>query len=204
MYEYLEGLVASRGAARLVLDVGGVGYELAVPVGASFAASNGAALRVWTHLVVREDAHLLYGFPDAGTRDLFRALLTVSGVGPRVALGVLSGLPREELLAAILAGDLARLTAVRGVGKKTAEQILLDLRDKALRLAAASDGADERPRPRSGDGPPLDLRASLEDAVGALISIGFSEKDARRQVERAARQVDPHDLELLVRTAIQG
>jgi Holliday junction DNA helicase RuvA len=210
VYEYLEGRLASRGAARLVLDVGGVGYELSIPVGARFPigasspGADGAHLRVWTHLVVREDAHLLYGFPDAGTRDLFRALLTVSGVGPRVALGVLSGLPREELLAAILAGDVARLTAVRGVGKKTAEQILLDLRDKALRLAAAGDGAAERPRSRGEGGAAPNLGASLEDAVGALISIGFSDKDARRQVERAARQVDPRDLELLVRTAIQG
>ena len=130
MYEYLEGRpAADRHPARLVLDVGGVGYDLAVPIGAPFG--TGERVRVWTHLVVREDAHLLYGFPDRAMRNLFRLLLTVRGVGPGIALGVLSGLSRDELIAAIVADDAARLTGLKGVGKKTAEQILLDLRDKA-------------------------------------------------------------------------
>ena len=199
MYDYLEGQIAGRTAARLVLDVGGVGYDLAVPLGAGFEADGPA--KVWTHFVVRDDSHQLFGFRDAATRDLFRALLTVNGVGPRVALGVLSGLPRDELLAAILAGDLARLTAIKGIGKKTAEQILLDLRDKARRLAATgAPGAvgDEIPRPSSSP------HARVEDAIGALISIGYSEKDARKRVDRASSKVSSEDLEDLVRTAIGG
>jgi Holliday junction DNA helicase RuvA len=200
VYDYLEGRIAGRSAARLVLDVGGVGYDLAVPLGSGFAADG--STRVWTHMVVRDDAHQLYGFPEAKTRDLFRALLTVNGVGPRVALGVMSGLARDELVAAIYGGDLARLTAIKGVGKKTAEQILLDLRDKAERFLSAEDarsvgtGRDEIPRPDPA------RRERLEDAVGALISIGYSEKEARRQVDRASEKVGPEDLELLVRTAI--
>ena len=198
MYEYLEGQVASRTAARLVLDVGGVGYDLAVPLGSGFPGSGTA--RAWTHLVVRDDAHELYGFTDRENRDLFRALLTVSGVGPRVALGVLSGLSREDLLGALLAGDVGRLTAIKGIGKKTAEQILLDLRDKARALAAGTEpgarAADEIPRLDPGFG------ERLEDAVRALSSIGYSEKEARRQVQRAAREVGPEDLEQLVRAAI--
>jgi Holliday junction DNA helicase RuvA len=196
VYDYLEGQIAARTAARLVLDVGGVGFDLAVPLGAGFEAEGPA--KVWTHFVVREDSHQLFGFRDAGTRDLFRALLTVNGVGPRVALGVLSGLPRDELLAAILSADLARLTAIKGVGKKTAEQILLDLRDKAQRLIVPGAEGDELPRPSS-----LPL-ARVEDAVGALISIGYSEKDARKRVERASGRVSSEDLEVLVRTAIGG
>jgi len=208
VYEYLEGELASRSAARLVVDVGGVGYELSVPIGASFPAlgpGNGrhaSRVRVWTHLVVREDSHQLYGFPDLGTRELFRLLLTVSGVGPRVALGVLSGLTREELIAAIQAGDLARLTRVRGVGKKTAEQILLDLRDQAALLAGGEDAEEERGELVPHRGP--SLRGRQEDATRALVSIGYSEKDARKQVERAAQQVDARDLELLVRTALRA
>jgi len=197
LYEYLEGRVASRVAARLVLDVGGVGYDLAVPLGSDFPGSGEA--RAWTHLVVRDDAHELYGFAERETRDLFRALLTVNGVGPRVALGVLSGLSRDELLAALLAEDVGRLTAIKGIGKKTAEQILLDLRDKARSLAGpdpAAGATDVIPRPGRG------LSERLEDAVRALISIGYSEKEARRQVQRAAAQVDPADLEQLVRAAI--
>jgi len=199
VYDYLEGQIAARTAARLVLDVGGVGYDLAVPLGAGFEATGPA--KVWTHFVVREDSQQLFGFRDPATRDLFRALLTVNGVGPRVALGVLSGLPRDELLAAIWGNDLAKLTAIKGVGKKTAEQILLDLRDKAQRLMAVSQPGtegDETPRPSSS------MRAPVEDAVGALISIGYSEKDARKRVERASQRVSTEDLEVLVRNAIGG
>lgn len=197
MYEYLEGRVAGRAAARLVLDVGGVGYDLAVPLGARFEGDGG--VRVWTHLVVRDDAHLLYGFPDVGSRDLFRTLLSVNGVGPRVALGILSGLERDDLVAAILDGDRARLLAIKGVGKKTADQILLDLRDKASALAAAAGpraAGDEIPRPLPG--------SRTEDAIAALVSIGYTEKEARKLVERAAESVDTTDLEILVRQAIRS
>lgn len=193
MYDFLEGQVAGRSAARLVLDVHGVGYELSVPLSSSFPASG--PLKVWTHLVVREDSHQIYAFRDAATRDAFRALLTVGGVGPKVALAVLSGLTRSELSAAIVSGDVARLTSVRGVGRRIADQILLDLRDKAASLGAEPSGSVAASR---------DKREQLEDAVTALVSIGYSEKDARKQVERAAKQVDPSDLEQLVRAALQG
>lgn len=200
MYEYLEGVVRERSGTRLVLDVAGVGYDLYCPLGSSFPERGPAV--AWTHLVVRADAHELYGFAERESRELFRALLTVSGVGPRMALGVLSGLPREELLAAVIDEDMARLTAIRGVGKKTAQQILLDLADKARALASPARAArpGEIPRPA---GPP-DKRARLEDAVRALTSIGYSDKEARRQVERAAGQVGAGDLEQLVRSAIAG
>jgi len=191
VYDFLEGDVAGRSAARIVLDVRGVGYELLVPPGASFPTSG--RLRLWTHLVVREDSHALYGFRDAAARDMFRALLGVRGVGPKVALAVLSGLSCEELVTAVIAGDSARLTKVKGIGQKTADQILLDLRGKA---AALGGGTASTPAAR---GP-----AQLEDAVTALVSIGYSEKDARKQVERAAKSVDPANLELLVRTALSS
>lgn len=192
MYDFLDGEVAGRSAARVVLDVRGVGYEVLVPPGASFPSSG--RLRLWTHLVVREDSHSLYGFRDEATRDMFRALLGVTGVGPKVALAVLSGLSSDELVAAVVAGDAKRLTKVKGVGQKTAEQILLDLRGKAAMLSGGGSAQAHAAR-----GP-----AQLEDAVTALISIGYSEKDARKQVERASKTVDPANLELLVRTALQG
>jgi Holliday junction DNA helicase RuvA len=198
VYEYLEGVVRERTGTRLVLDVGGVGYDLYCPLGSSFPAGGRAV--AWTHLVVRDDAHELYGFAERETRELFRALLTVSGVGPRMALGVLSGLPRDELLQAVIDGDVARLTAIRGVGKKTAQQILLDLADKARGLARAGareDRAGEIPRPPAG-------KARLEDAVRALTSIGYTEKEARKNVERAVAAVGAGDLEQLVRSAISS
>jgi len=199
VYDYLEGRLSERRATRVVLDVSGVGYDLAVPLGAEFAARDGVT-RVWTHLVVREDAHLLFGFPDRKVREVFRLLLQVRGVGPTMALGVLSTLTGEELLLAISAQDTRPLVRVKGIGKKTAEQILLDLREKAPRLLGAPPG-------EAGTGvlvptPPAGARA-LEDAVRALVSIGYSDKDARRSVDKAATKVSPEDLERLVRAALQ-
>jgi Holliday junction DNA helicase RuvA len=145
------------------------------------------------HQVVREDEHRLYGFPEAGTRDLFRLLLTVRGVGPAAALGLLSGLPAAELVAAIQESDVRKLTSVKGIGKKTAEQLLLDLRDKILSFRQAGPSGTLS---RSGG----DQR--VEDAVAALVGIGFSEKEARKSVDRAVAQVGGGDVELLVRTAL--
>ncbi|MCC7015100.1 MAG: Holliday junction branch migration protein RuvA [Planctomycetes bacterium] len=196
MYDFLEGQVAGRTAARLVLDVHGVGYELLVPLTSSFPAAG--KLKVWTHLVVREDSQQLFGFRDAATRDAFRALLGVTSVGPKVALAVLSGLTSRELAAAVAANDAERLTTVRGVGRRIAEQILLDLRGKLAALVPAESEGLLVPQARP------DQRHALEDAITALISIGYPEKDARRQVERAAKSVDPSNLELLVRTALSS
>jgi Holliday junction DNA helicase RuvA len=195
VYEYLEGEIAGRGATRIVLDVGGVGYDVSVPLAAHFPESG--RTRVWTHLVVREDAHILCGFPDRETRDLFRLLLSVRGVGPAMALGILSGLPRGPLLDAVADGDATTLTKIRGVGQKTADQIVLDMREKAERMRAElASGGDSRAAAAPGaDG-------SIEDAVQALVSIGYSEKEAKKSVERAAQRVDKKNLELLVRTAL--
>jgi Holliday junction DNA helicase RuvA len=196
VYEYLEGRVASRSAARLVLDVGGVGYDIAVPPGRAFDDTE--RLRVWIHQVVREDAHLLYGFPDRATRDIFRTLLTVRGVGPAVALGVVSGLSQRQLIEAVVAQDAAPFLALRGIGQRTAEQILLDLRDKAQRLAAELDRPSAVER-RRGAG-----EQRIEDAVLALVSLGYSEKEARKQVQRAAGEAEATDLEHLVRLSLRS
>jgi Holliday junction DNA helicase RuvA len=192
VYEYLEGQVVERSAARMVLAVGGVAYELSIPLGTAFPAASGASTRIWTHLVVREDAQYLCGFPDRETRDLFRLLISVRGVGPTMGLAILSGLPREPLIAAVAEGDAATLTRIRGVGKKTAEQILLDMRDKAQKLQAQTAS-------RAGSAP---RSTEVDDAIQALVSIGYSEKEARKSVERAAEKVDARDLERLVRAAL--
>jgi Holliday junction DNA helicase RuvA len=202
MYDFLEGTLVHRSPSRLVLDVGGVGYELAVPLSAVFGA--GPRMRIWTHLVVREESHTLYGFPDRGTRDLFRLLLRVRGVGPVMALAALSGLDRDSLLEAIVQQNLRALTQIRGIGKKTAEQILLDLREKAAELVSAAGDAEGlrsvelEPRPRQV------IERNVADAIAALVSIGFSEKDAKKHVEAAASKVDPLRLEELVRAALQS
>ena len=198
MYEFLQGTVASRTPARLVLDVGGVGYDLAVPIGSQFGTDS--ELRVYTHLVVREDAHTLYGFQDRDSRELFRLLLSVRGIGPGIALGILSGLTREELVRAILEDDVKRLTELKGVGKKTAEQSLLDLRDKAPAWQKSLE--IEAP---AGETPPLqpETEQLIEDAIQALTSIGYTQKDAKKSIEKVAAQSDSLDLEVLVREALR-
>lgn len=196
MYEFLEGSVFERSAARLILQVGGVAYDLSVPLLAAF--TPGQVVRVWTHFAVREDAHRLFGFPDRVSRDLFRLLLKVKGVGPSLALAVLSGLSSDELAAAIEQGDVKRLTGVKGVGRKTAEQILLDLRDR-VGLMQAREAAGAGDVATAGA-----ARVNIEDVTQALVSIGYSEKDARRNVERASETVDPENIDELLRTALQG
>ena len=194
MFDYLEGRLLRRGPARLTVDVGGVGYDLAVPVAADFGPTDGTAKRrVFVHLAVKDDAHNLYGFPDLDTRTWFRGLLGVRGVGPALALGILSSLPIERLLTALLEDDPKPLVAVKGVGRKTAEQILLDLRDKAPRLAADLELAPAAGPRRT---------AQMLDAIQALVSIGYSEKEAVKSVDAASEQVDAQDLEALVRTAL--
>lgn len=203
MYDYLEGQAAGRSPGRLVLDVHGVGYELTVPLGAAFTpplATHAQAtprLRVFVHQVVREDEHRLYGFPDSGARDLFRLLLTVRGVGPAAALGLLSGMAAPDLVSAIRDGDQRRLTQVRGIGAKTAAQLLLDLREKIVAFApsAAPGQAGTVQRGR------IDQRS--EDALRALLGIGFSEKEARKAIARALEDLgEGEDVEALVRAAL--
>lgn len=196
MFEYLEGDVARHTPTSLVLDVGGVGYALAVPVGSGFPSKG--RVRAWTHFVVREDSQTLYGFDSASQRDLFRLLLDVRGVGPSVALALLSGLEPEALVQAVVSGDAAALTRVKGVGKKTAEQMLLDLRDKITRFG----GGDLPLSPEAGGEPPLD--ALLADAVSALCSIGYKEKEAEKLIRKVAASEPSMDLEELIRAALRG
>jgi len=195
VYDHLEGEIALRSPTRLVLDVGGVGYDLAVPLSSGFPARG--RVRAWVHHVVREDEHLLMGFEDRATRDLFRLLLRVRGIGPALAMALLSNLPASPLLEAIAGGDVARLSAVRGVGRRTAEQILLDLRERAVRLRAQLSGEDAPAAPPTRE-------EAVEDAVAALVSIGYSDKEARTNVERAAARVDRRDVERLVRAALSS
>jgi Holliday junction DNA helicase RuvA len=192
VYEYLDGTLVQKSGTRLVVEVHGIGYELSTPLGARYESKA----RVWTHLVVREDAQLLYGFPDRDARELFRLLLTVRGVGPTSALAVMSGLARDELLDAVVRADHATLMKVKGIGRKTAEQIVLDLRDKAAK--ARGSGAPGNAASAGVPGAQAD-----EDALAALSSIGYGEKEARKAVERARKALGPGaGLEELLRAAL--
>ncbi|MEK9134018.1 MAG: Holliday junction branch migration protein RuvA, partial [Pseudomonadota bacterium] len=127
----LQGVLLRKEPPALMLDVGGVGYELEAPMTTFYELpAVGERVTLYTHLVVREDAHLLYGFVREAQRRLFRELLKVNGVGPRVALAVLSGLSDEEFCRCVAEEDIARLTKVPGIGRKTAERLVIEMRDK--------------------------------------------------------------------------
>jgi Holliday junction DNA helicase RuvA len=179
MIHHLEGILEEKPPGRLVIDVSGVGFEVHVADATwNDAGIPGGRIRVLTHLVVREDQWALYGSRREDERALFRSLLDVQGVGPKVALGVMSGLALARLRRAIAEGDVATLTTVSGVGKKTAQRIIVDLKDRVG--AFAEDFEAPAGAASQGDG---------DDAVDALVSLGYSRhlaRDAVRDV-RAVR-----------------
>lgn len=161
----LNGVLAAKQPPQIVIDVGGVGYEVDVPMSTFYALpATGERVQLMTHYVVREDAHLLFGFATNDERAAFRQLIKVTGIGPKVALAVLSGLSVAELNQAILLQDVKRLTRVPGIGTKTAERLLLELRGKAVTGA----GGSALPAPPS----------PADDVVNALLALGYNEKEA--------------------------
>jgi Holliday junction DNA helicase RuvA len=190
----LTGILARKEPPSLLLDVNGVGYELEAPMSTFYdLPTTGDKVTLYTHLVVREDAHLLYGFTRESTRQLFRNLLKVNGVGPRVALAVLSGLNESELLSCLAHEDIARLTKVPGIGRKTAERLVMELRDKVDLTATPAAGAA---RPATVPADPV------SEAVSALIALGYKPVEASRAVSNIPGEgLTSEDL---IRQALKG
>jgi Holliday junction DNA helicase RuvA len=161
---------------QVLVDVQGVAYELDVPMSTFYQLpASGAQVTLHTHLVVREDAHLLFGFATEAERQTFRQVLRISGVGTRTALALLSGMTVEELCQAVAGQDAARLTRIPGIGRKTAERLLLELRDKLL---GGEPGALARP-----------AASPRDDALNALLALGYSEKEASAALAKIAADV---------------
>ncbi len=195
----LTGKVVSQEADIVVVDVGGVGYELAVPLGTlGRALADDGRVTLWVHTHVREDALALFGFADETERAAFRALLGVSNVGPKIAVAVLGALPALELGRAVAGGDLAALKGISGVGKKIAERLLLELRDKLPSGPGPTPGPSG-PRPRSTSDGDDRLRA-------ALTGMGFRPAEADRALatlgQRAQRANEGPAFEALLREAL--
>ncbi len=182
MITFLKGLLDESFPNRAVVDVGGVGYAVHIPISTYDALPGpGQPVRLFTHLQVREDAHELYGFASEAERDLFRLLINqVTGVGPKLALAVLSGMPVATFKACVAGNDLAALGRIKGVGKKTAERIVVELRDKvgvAAAWQAAAAGAPAR-------------QSQANDAVLALVSLGYRQPDAAKAVEAFLKEAE--------------
>ena len=179
MIAFLHGKLARNLPNLLWIDVGGVGYEVQVPFGSFDGSLEGETVRVLTHLHVREDAHQLFGFANEEQRELFLLLVDhVTGIGPRMALSVLGGMKADDFKTAVVHGDVTALARIKGVGKKTAERIVLELKDKVgvtevwkMAKSAAQSPAD----------------AAANDAVLALLALGYKQVEAVKAVREAAR-----------------
>jgi len=199
MITFLQGRLVDKQPTHAVVDVGGVGYEVVIPLSSyDRLPAAGESCRILTHDYVREDSHQLFGFMTEAERSLFALLMTVNGIGPKLALCALSGLSVRDLKGAIAAGDTRRLSSVSGIGKKIAERMVVDLRDKISKGEAleAVAGVQEMSA--------ADLK--LRDAILALISLGYKQAEARKMVEGVAKRAEFGGLSLedVVRKALGG
>lgn len=190
MIAHLAGILSAKSPEAAIVDVHGVGFHVWISLQSFYALPEaGEPVRLSTYTHVRDDALQLFGFVDADERALFLLLIGVAGVGPKLGLNILSGLPVRDLEQALDAGDVARLVSLPGVGKKTAERLVLELRDKVRVHAAAA-----RPEARRAAG-------SSEEAVSALVNLGYRRADAERAVT-AAEAAGAADLESAIREAL--
>ncbi len=195
----LRGTLAEKQPPHLILDVNGVGYEVEVPMTTLYRLpSLGEPVTLHTHLVVREDAHLLYGFAEKRERELFRELIRLNGVGPKLALALMSGLEVDELVRCVQAQDTSTLVKIPGVGKKTAERLLVELKDRFKAWENMPSIAPLVMEPRASAA----VSSAEADAVSALIALGFKPQEASRAV--AAVQGEDLSSEELIRRALKG
>ena len=198
MIGQLRGILLSKQPPALMLDVQGVGYELDAPMTTFYdLPEEGAELLLHTHLVVREDAQLLFGFSTENQRNLFRHLLKITGIGPRVGLAILSGLSVNEFRLCVNGEDVVRLTKVPGIGRKTAERVILELRGKQLPGMSVDDDI-------AVAGSADEIR---KDAISALTALGYRTKEAEKVINQLADQADASEAlssEFLIRQALQS
>jgi holliday junction DNA helicase RuvA len=189
----VRGRLESKSPPQLTVDVGGLGYELVAPMSTFFLLpALGEEVRLLTHLVVREDAHILYGFGTEDERRLFRSLIKVSGVGPKIALALLSGISVEAFVQCVQIQDIGALTRVPGVGRKTAERLVVELRDRLTAPGSVGFAASTAIAPASPE----------TEAYAALIGMGCTPAEATRLLKAVGPGT--HSTEELIRRALQG
>jgi Holliday junction DNA helicase RuvA len=192
---HLRGRILEKNPNRLVVDVNGVGYDVSVPLSTFYGlgdAGSDVALRIHTH--VREDALALYGFATSLEQDLFERLISIGGIGPKLALAVLSGIEPNELTRAIERGDVARLTNIPGIGKKTSERIVLELKDRLPRVVPAA---------ATGDGAAASASPVREDVLSALMNLGYHRPLAEKAVATAIKALPDGGFEPTLKQALR-
>lgn len=194
----IHGKIIEKQPPQLLIDVQGVGYEIDSPMSTFYQLPNlGEQVTLHTHLVVREDAQLLYGFASRAERSLFRTLIKISGVGPKLALTILSGMNASEFIICVQDNDAAALVRLPGVGKKTAERLIIELRDKLKDHDSGVNSAEG-----VGNAPVTHSNSPVADAVSALVALGYKAAEASRMV-RVVETTDLHTEEI-IRLSLQA
>ena len=195
MIAYVHGILAEKSPSRVVLDVGGIGYEVFVSINTfDRLPATGEECKLLTYHHIREDTQILFGFIDSKEKSMFELLLNVNGVGAKTALSILSGLTVTELSLCISENNVKRISSVHGIGKKTAERIAMELRDKINPFEAMAGSDGSKPLPES---------TMMRDAVMALTSLGFAQEKATKMVQAVlAKESDITDTEVLLRKAL--
>jgi len=197
MIAHLSGKLLEKQANTVIVDVGGVGYEVTIPLSTFYEIGEPGTdieLRIYTH--VREDAIQLFGFKTTRERDLYLKLISVQGIGSKSGVTMLSGMSADEIVSAIRSNDLGRLTAIPGVGRKTAERLVIELRDKVGDLAAAAAASS-----MASDELPAD--AVFDDALSALVNLGYQRAAAERALKKVTQEGADMSVQKLLRRSLQ-
>lgn len=198
MIAYLSGKLLEKQTNTAIVDVGGVGYEVSIPLSTFYElgdVGSDVSLRIYTH--VREDAIQLFGFKTLRERDLYLRLISVQGIGAKSGITMLSGMSADEIIVAIRTNDLARLTSIPGVGRKTAERLVIELRDKVGELSGDGTALDEASRTA------LPADAVFEDALSALVNLGYQRAAAEKALNQAAQEGTEISVQKLLRRSLQ-
>jgi len=204
MIAHLSGTLLSKQATSAIVEVGGVGYDVAIPLSTFYElgdAGGPVQLRIYTH--VREDAIQLYGFKTVRERELFLQLISVSGVGPGLAIKLLSGMNADEMIASIRTNNLARLVSIPGVGRKTAERLVVDLRDKIAVLSSPALEEEFAAKAAAAGAPPT-ADAMRNDAMSALANLGYQKAAAEKAVKTAIDEGGELTVEMILRRSLRS
>jgi holliday junction DNA helicase RuvA len=203
MIAHLSGTLLVKQTNTVIIDVGGIGYEVTIPLSTFYDledSGSAVALRIYTH--VREDTLQLFGFKTTRERELFLRLISVSGIGPKLGITMLSGMSADEIIASIRSNNLARLTSIPGVGKKTAERLVIELRDKIAALS--SPALEEEFAARAGGaGSPASEDAMRDDALSALVNLGYQKAPAEKAVTAAMQEGGDLSVEIILRRSLR-
>ena len=194
MITFLEGIIEERSPANVILNVNGVGYEVIITLNTyEDLPARGGKTRILTHHHIREDSEVLYGFSEKSERSFFLKLISISGIGPSLAVGILSGLPVVTLSSAIATGDVKRLSGIKGIGKKTAERMIIELKDKVSQFAAAEENQIES----------TPENKIINDSVLALVALGYRNAEAFSAVKKVVNGLSElPGVEVIVRKAL--